>query len=148
MNRIVLIGNGFDLAHGMNTSYNHFLEDYWDNIISLLQKTAAGNMTTLEASFENEEIKVEGLQGPWGDTTKIDATNFEDLITNLKSQNINISFKNKFLEILTKRQKELNWVDIEIEYYELLKKSFTDKEKGISGYTIKQKLLMHGTTIR
>ena len=25
MNRIVLIGNGFDLAHGMNTSYKHFI---------------------------------------------------------------------------------------------------------------------------
>jgi hypothetical protein len=25
MNRIVLIGNGFDLAHGLNTSYKHFI---------------------------------------------------------------------------------------------------------------------------
>ena len=25
MNRLVLIGNGFDLAHGLNTSYKHFI---------------------------------------------------------------------------------------------------------------------------
>ncbi|MCH5310422.1 MAG: hypothetical protein J1E57_00415 [Prevotella sp.] len=25
MNRIVLIGNGFDLAHGLLTSYKHFM---------------------------------------------------------------------------------------------------------------------------
>jgi len=29
MNRIVLIGNGFDLAHGLPTSYQHFLVNYW-----------------------------------------------------------------------------------------------------------------------
>lgn len=138
MNRIILIGNGFDLAHGMNTSYNHFLKGYWENIITQLQHSAASNATSLGRTFENEEIRADGLHGPWGDTTKIDATNFEDLLTNLKSQNINLSFKNKFLEILTKKQRELNWVDIEIEYYELLKKSFNDKEKGKFDYTIHQ----------
>ena len=26
MNRIILIGNGFDLAHGLKTSYKNFLD--------------------------------------------------------------------------------------------------------------------------
>lgn len=138
MNRIILIGNGFDLAHGMNTSYNHFLKDYWKKIITQLQHSAANNATSLGKTFENKEIEVDGLHGPWGKTTKIEATNFEDLLTSLKSQNSNLSFKNKFLEILTKKQKELNWVDIEIEYYELLKKSFNYKEKGTIDYTIEK----------
>ena len=30
MNRIVLIGNGFDLAHGLKTSYADFINWYWD----------------------------------------------------------------------------------------------------------------------
>lgn len=30
MNRIVLIGNGFDLAHGLKTSYKDFIEWYWE----------------------------------------------------------------------------------------------------------------------
>ena len=29
MNRIILIGNGFDLAHGLKTSYADFIEWYW-----------------------------------------------------------------------------------------------------------------------
>ena len=29
MNRIILIGNGFNLAHGLPTSYKEFIEDYW-----------------------------------------------------------------------------------------------------------------------
>ena len=29
MNRLVLIGNGFDLAHGLKTRYEDFLNWYW-----------------------------------------------------------------------------------------------------------------------
>ena len=31
MNRLVIIGNGFDLAHGLPTSYSHFIDDFWKN---------------------------------------------------------------------------------------------------------------------
>ena len=30
MNRLVLIGNGFDLAHRLPTSYQDFINWYWD----------------------------------------------------------------------------------------------------------------------
>ena len=30
MNRIILIGNGFDLAHGLPTSYGNFIDWYWE----------------------------------------------------------------------------------------------------------------------
>ena len=32
MNRLVIIGNGFDLAHGLPTSYKHFIDDYWKTV--------------------------------------------------------------------------------------------------------------------
>jgi hypothetical protein len=31
MNRIILIGNGFDLAHGLETSYRDFIDNFWEN---------------------------------------------------------------------------------------------------------------------
>ena len=31
MNRILLIGNGFDLAHSLKTSYADFIDWYWEN---------------------------------------------------------------------------------------------------------------------
>lgn len=37
MNRIVLIGNGFDLAHGLKTSYADFIDWYWNKRVSALQ---------------------------------------------------------------------------------------------------------------
>ena len=32
MNKLILIGNGFDLAHGLPTSYTDFINDFWANI--------------------------------------------------------------------------------------------------------------------
>ena len=32
INRIVLIGNGFDLAHGLPTSYQDFITDSWGKV--------------------------------------------------------------------------------------------------------------------
>ena len=36
MNRIVLIGNGFDLAHGLKTSYADFIDWYWERRLNTL----------------------------------------------------------------------------------------------------------------
>ena len=32
MNKLFIVGNGFDLAHGLPTSYSHFLNDFWSNL--------------------------------------------------------------------------------------------------------------------
>ena len=32
INRIIIIGNGFDLAHGLKTSYRDFIIDYWEKM--------------------------------------------------------------------------------------------------------------------
>lgn len=38
MNRIILIGNGFDLAHGLRTSYGNFIDWYWEQWKKRLQE--------------------------------------------------------------------------------------------------------------
>ena len=35
MNRLVIIGNGFDLAHGLKTSYGDFINYYINNMVSI-----------------------------------------------------------------------------------------------------------------
>lgn len=32
MNRIIIIGNGFDLAHNLKTGYKDFINDYWATV--------------------------------------------------------------------------------------------------------------------
>ena len=42
MNRLVIIGNGFDMAHGLKTSYMDFINWYWEQRLNaLLTKNSA-----------------------------------------------------------------------------------------------------------
>ncbi len=126
MNRIILIGNGFDLAHNMKTSYKDFIINYWETIIEKLKEAVNGNPTMYLKMFETEEIKIEDVPGPWSAGNWVVANNYETLIKALKSQNLNLIFKNEFLEFLTRKHFEKSWVDIENEYYELLKELVRD----------------------
>lgn len=121
MNRIILIGNGFDLAHGMLTSYRNFIDDYWKEFIKELSD---GSFNKNE--FENEELKIKFFIGY--DLSNIDTyKKLKDKIENYKGNKIEINFKNKFFEIINTNCFINNWVDIENEYYLLLKNPFKDK---------------------
>ena len=85
MNRIILIGNGFDLAHGMKTSYKSFIDDYWTNTITAIQEIALG------APFENDEIKVKNSPSRF-----ITGTTYMDLERGIKDYKTSIEFKNIF----------------------------------------------------
>lgn len=43
MNRIILIGNGFDLAHGLPTRYEDFINWYWEKRVD----SFIGNLTPI-----------------------------------------------------------------------------------------------------
>lgn len=117
MNRIILIGNGFDLAHGMRTSYNDFINYYWYNLLNEIEKLKP------YSSFENEEIYIDKIPPHW----EIE-TSFEGLVKSLEFRKCKMTFKNRFLEIINKKKQIQNWVDIENEYYQLLKDSFKNKK--------------------
>lgn len=119
MNRIILIGNGFDLAHGMKTSYNDFINDYWINVISDIRSAS-------ESTFENSELKI--TRKPPGIYMLPSITKYEELHETLKSRGSTITFKNQFLEKINQKKQIQNWVDIENEYYLLLKESFKDEK--------------------
>lgn len=121
MNRIILIGNGFDLAHGMLTSYRNFIDDYWKEFLKEIDN---GNFHKNE--FENEELIIKFFIGY--DLSDIDTyKKLKDKIENYGGKKIEIKFKNKFFEIINTNCFINNWVDIENEYYLLLKNSFKVK---------------------
>lgn len=111
MNRIILIGNGFDLAHGLPTSYRNFIDDFWKKTIKEVQNSHSSY------KFTNNEIEVQPVPELWvaGDTYE----NFRKSIDNARSI---LTFKNYFLEVISNKAYLQNWVDIENEYYSLLKK--------------------------
>lgn len=132
MNRIVLIGNGFDLAHGLKTSYRDFANNYW--------KEFALNFTHYRIfPFEDELIKFEWENGAdFYCTRGMSPDNFfvkartiesyEDLkrlIAGANERNdeqLVLTFKSRFFEVINQKLSTQQWVDIENEYYRLLKK--------------------------
>lgn len=105
MNRIILIGNGFDLAHGLDTCYKDFLDDYWKNTTKAIHENKIGNIKELSVNLTNQ------LDNNILDIRQSPAYRF-------------ISFKNLFLKHITDKSSLENWVDIENEYYRLLKESY------------------------
>ena len=112
MNRIILIGNGFDLAHGMETSYNNFLNDYWKSAIEQVQNSAG------QAIYENEDIVIKNVP-----LSSYSDNDFPDFQKSIKRGDTKIEFKNQFLSNITEKNYLKNWVDIENEYYSELKKN-------------------------
>ncbi len=51
MNRLVLIGNGFDLAHGLKTSYADFINWYWGQWGKRLAGNGKYNIRASELHF-------------------------------------------------------------------------------------------------
>jgi len=109
MNRIILIGNGFDLAHGLKTSYADFINKFWK-----VQKDNANSFGDWKGEngsfvYENDFFKLKTIK----------YNKYQDIAT-LK-QDISY-YKNNFLERIEKVRVINNWVDLEELYYrELLK---------------------------
>ena len=120
MNRIVLIGNGFDLAHGLKTSYQDFIDWYWDYRV----KGFYGNTTRVSEDIlckficNTDEVwnvfayyTIPVISRPSG--SKV-IQYLKDTPSAYKVEESPF-FRNIIYSINTK-----NWVDIEEEYYKLL----------------------------
>lgn len=120
MNRLILVGNGFDLAHGLKTSYHDFIDDFWRKQILEVQ-----SHNSLVTTFENDFIKIDNIYliTPLNNIQKY--SHFLNLIQSVNARNnIQVSFiiKNKFLKSISETSSIQNWVDIENEYYLQLNK--------------------------
>ena len=125
MNRLVIIGNGFDLAHDLETSYKDFIDWYWEQRVSELK--------LLETTISEDILcRFELVQGyrMWF----IYAQNhrffrddsFHDLDANavlsmLDNDDSCIVERSLLLDRITQNIENKGWTDIESDYYELLK---------------------------
>lgn len=127
MNRIILIGNGFDLAHGMKTSYKDFIEDYWKKTIEEIK------LPRKENSFSNNDINIS-----WWPFNHPLETTYEDLMKSLEREKSKITYENRFLSIITAKNNINKWVDIEEEYYRLLKEAMNSSNKSYDNGNIEK----------
>lgn len=147
MNRIVLIGNGFDLAHELRTSYEDFINWYWDQrlhnirfehkdvsrdlLCSMKILSVSGyedwSLYLFHHSFFNNPSNNEGLGKGFIEELKNHPDYFE--VTN-----------SPFFENICKSIETKKWVDIENEYYRLLTKYVIDEKSGDRVYDLNNQL--------
>lgn len=134
MNRLVLIGNGFDLAHGLPTSYKDFINWYLEKRISEfkgLQKTISEDCL---CAFEDKQGRMWNFNALNGITLTY-GYNVHNFISGLEvyrylkqhPQDYNIIPSDLFGRII-KNIDTKGWVDIEQDYYDLLKFNALDDE--------------------
>jgi len=133
MNRIILIGNGFDLAHGLPTGYVQFINKLWIDIINNIKISYRTNYTddciTIQQNKDNIHIYL--LKEVIGF-----AQTYEELLNNIERCSLKSQINNQFLGHITGQQQRCkNWVDIEDEYYQFLTHEFDTRKRTEYDYT-------------
>ncbi len=127
MNRIVLIGNGFDKAHNLPTGYVDFINNYWEHIVSELEQCNSyiyeDELCTFTLLYENI---TNSIIRTWEDFMRSDKvmrynTALEKIEYIKHADEYCRVQKTLFLDAIDKTVETKKWVDIENEYYRLLK---------------------------
>ena len=143
MNRLVIIGNGFDMAHGLKTSYMDFINWYWERRVDAF----VGNISKVsEDSLCKLTIKDNPNLSCWN-VFAFENSYFKDIrgnrtcsgyevITELQKYPDTFSVDSTpFFGTIIQSIETRGWVDIENDYYQLLKEC---SENTDCGYTVKE----------
>lgn len=139
MNRLILIGNGFDLAHGLKTDYNSFILwylkkcliqafnpnnlHYEDNLISI-DTIIPNHPLKFSNSIDKEINGISALVDHYYKTDFSALLDHEWLYPNSNERTRNpfkIKTKSIFFNSLIRKCSHANWVAIENEFYKSLK---------------------------
>ena len=142
MNRLVLIGNGFDMAHGLKTSYMDFINWYWEQRLNaLLTEYSAISQDCLckleivktnDCSSWHLFFKTHSLRNvitrEWNFPPSEVINAFRE-----NTDEFSVTYSRFFEKIIQSIEKK-GWVDIENDYYQLLKGT----QKADCGYSVKE----------
>lgn len=118
MNRIILVGNGFDLAHGLKTSYADFIDWYWDKRIFDLHdnysKVSKDILCTITSLSDNT-----WQYFYWLNQSVLHSTPGKEVIKQLLADKANYQItKSDFFSMISSSDPQ--WSNIENTYYRLL----------------------------
>ena len=130
MNRLVIIGNGFDIAHGLKTSYKNFINWYWDKRLDGF----AGNTTKVSEDCLCKLTILDDTYVSCWNVFAFQNSYFKDIFGRRKYSGFEVilemhkhpeTFRLEFSDFLMTILDSIEtkgWVDIEEDYYHLLKK--------------------------
>lgn len=123
MNRLVLIGNGFDIAHGLKTRYENFIDWYWEEWGYRLMRS--GNKLESDEFCHfilNEELGLGAwylIRDRYYQKRSMDANEFIHRVINDRDL-CEFEITSYFLQRINIRAETKMWLDIENIYYDLL----------------------------
>ncbi|GAB5526700.1 MAG: hypothetical protein Roseis2KO_45720 [Roseivirga sp.] len=147
MNQIIIIGNGFDLAHGMPTRYSDFMLHLLKKHIVLAynskkKKTVDGpiNITsfvqfgdsTIEDYVSKSTTLDDLIKDQWLDINFPKNKTFEIRIRNApqspsRRKGIEIKINSPLILTLLSNHRNGNWIDIETEYFSYINNALNEK---------------------
>lgn len=124
-NKLVLIGNGFDLAHGLKTSYKNFLDWY---ISAAFKAYLNSEQNTLPFNiYDDCLIKMNRKHAPVSVNPKEEIVTVEQVISKFtRNEYQSIIYRSPFFGLLIENFKNGRWIDIEREYFKTLKLCFSN----------------------
>ena len=119
LRRVVIIGNGYDIAHGLESSYNSFILNYFKTVF---------NKVVESGYYDDELISIDCSELFINKNACFilikESDKLSDLfkVTKLREIKNAISFNNDYFKELISEsiQNEKNWIDIEKFYYNQL----------------------------
>ena len=141
MLRIILIGNGFDLAHGYKTRYSDFIEWYWKKKFNeVLGKCKSSKIDEAKDILKSDGINLvqDSLQYEC-DEFNVPLREYKDVEDMRKY----LTYKNHLLETIQNNIEEKNWSDIEADYRVRLEKTNNVNNENDDLESIRQCLLTY-----
>lgn len=119
MNRIIIVGNGFDLAHGLKTKYEDFINWYWENTFKKLQECF--KLVFNDGLCRIELERTGYLLYDYFRITLLPSEIYKYLVSLRERYNgIRILEVSPFLSRISQSIQIKGWVDIEADYYAML----------------------------
>lgn len=155
MNRIIIIGNGFDLAHQLATRYEDFINWYWEDRGSYLVESWSDRIDDGLCSFKlKEEVHLAGWALVWGYHYGISSKQYSlrNIVEHVKSDTkvCNFEMHSHFFTEICKAIEEKGWVDIEAEYYRMLNSVYLSSPDKLNNEfaIVRTKLIEYLTSIQ
>lgn len=130
MNKLIIVGNGFDLHNGIRSSYNDFVK--WQ-IGRLIENQRSGG--SVDSKLMSVSVNSTGLAKNYKDCDSIENIVEEiyrpelfrggeahprPIVYQKEQYNFRVKPKSELYQKIFSKYGEANWVDIEIEYFNLL----------------------------
>lgn len=118
MNKLIIIGNGFDLAHGLLTSYKDFMNWYFEQWRERLKESSRFKEKDELCSLTLDQKSAPWYLYPFFKSEIINCNGLE-FFYHLDNDNVKKEIS-PFLSKILDSIETKGWVDIENDYYELL----------------------------